>query len=163
MQAGHRDDGDGDWSAVEVGAIDAALAEARAALAHDDVPVGAVVIRDGEIIARRHNERELTGDPVVHAEVLALQDAAAAIGGWRLDDCTLVVTLEPCAMCAGALVNARVGRLVFGATDPKAGAVVSHFEIVRGDPLNHRVDVGHGLRSQECGDLLRVFFRSRRS
>ncbi|WP_040495536.1 tRNA adenosine(34) deaminase TadA [Ilumatobacter nonamiensis] len=139
-----------------------ALDEARAAPDHGDVPVGAVVIRDGEVIAARHNERELTGDPVAHAEVLALQDAAAHIGHWRLDDCTLVVTLEPCAMCAGAMVNARLGTVVFGATDPKAGAVVSHFGLLGGAPLNHAVEVIGAVRQDECGDLLRDFFRARR-
>jgi tRNA(adenine34) deaminase len=139
-----------------------ALAEAHAALAHDDVPVGAVVVRAGVVIAQRHNERELTGDPIAHAEVLALRDAAAVVGSWRLDDCTLVVTLEPCAMCAGAMVNARLGALVFGATDPKAGGVVSHYELLRGDPLNHRVDVTHGVQADACGELLRDFFRARR-
>lgn len=144
-------------------AMTIALAEARAAIVHDDVPVGAVVLRDGVVIARRHNERELTGDPVAHAEVLALRDAAARVGNWRLDECTLVVTLEPCAMCAGAMVNARLGSLVFGATDPKAGAVVSHYGLLRGVPLNHRVTVEHGERAAECGDLLREFFRARRA
>ncbi len=139
-----------------------ALEEARAALAHDDVPVGAIVVRDGEVIARRHNERELSGDPIAHAEVLALRDAADVVGSWRLDDCTLVVTLEPCAMCAGALVNARVERVVFGATDPKAGAVVSHFRLLDGAPLNHRVEVEQGTLADECGQVLRDFFRARR-
>jgi tRNA(adenine34) deaminase len=139
-----------------------ALDEARAAIEHDDVPVGAVVIRDGVVIARRHNERELTGDPVAHAEVLALRDAAAHLGNWRLDECTLVVTLEPCAMCAGAMVNARLETVVFGATDPKAGAVVSHFGLLNGAPLNHTVDVVRDVRGHECGDLLRAFFRARR-
>jgi len=140
----------------------AALVEARAAIAHDDVPVGAVVTHGGEVIAARHNERELSGDPVAHAEVLALRDAAAHVGNWRLHECTLVVTLEPCAMCAGAMVNARLGTLVFGAIDPKAGAVVSHFGLLDGAPLNHRVDVVAGVRADECGDLLRDFFRARR-
>jgi tRNA(adenine34) deaminase len=140
-----------------------ALSEARAALDHDDVPVGAVVIHDDDVIAARHNERELTSDPVAHAEVLALRDAAERLGSWRLDECTLVVTLEPCAMCAGAMVNARLGRVVFGATDPKAGAVVSHFRLLDGAPLNHRVDVVSGVRDDECGDLLRTFFRDRRA
>ncbi len=140
-----------------------ALDEARAAVDHGDVPVGAIVVRDGDVIAARHNERELTGDPTAHAEVLALRDAAALIGSWRLDDCTLVVTLEPCAMCAGALVNARVRRLVFGATDPKAGAVVSHFGLTSGAPLNHAVDTLGDVRADECGEILRVFFRQRRS
>ena len=139
-----------------------ALAEARAATLHDDVPVGAIVVRDGEVIARRHNERELTGDPVAHAEVLALRDAAAVVGHWRLDDCTIVVTLEPCAMCAGAMVNARVGAVVFAATDPKAGAAVSHFRILDGAPLNHAVPIEAGVRAAESSELLRTFFRSRR-
>ena len=139
-----------------------ALDEARAALDHDDVPVGAVVVRAGAVIAARHNERELTGDPVAHAEVLALRDAAAAIGSWRLDDCTLVVTLEPCAMCAGAMVNARLGSLIFGATDPKAGAVTSHFHLLDGAPLNHAVGVESGVLDEECATLLRDFFRARR-
>ena len=142
--------------------MSAALAEARAAVAHDDVPVGAVVVLEGEVIAARHNERELRGDPVAHAEILALRDAAAHVGTWRLDDCTLVVTLEPCAMCAGALVNARVGTLVFGAPDPKAGAVVSHFGLLDGAPLNHTVDTVGGVRTDESAELLRRFFRARR-
>ena len=140
-----------------------AVDEARLALEHDDVPVGAIVVRDGEVIARRHNERERTGDPVAHAEVLAVRDAAAHVGSWRLDDCTLFVTLEPCAMCAGALVNSRLGRLVYGADDPKAGAVDSHFRLLDGAPLNHRVPTVGGVRADECGDLLRTFFRARRS
>jgi tRNA(adenine34) deaminase len=139
-----------------------ALDEAKAALVHGDVPVGAIVVRNGRVIARRHNERELTGDPVAHAEVLALRDAAAVVGSWRLDECTMIVTLEPCAMCAGAMVNARLGALVFGATDPKAGGVISHFELLRGDPLNHRVVVEHGVAADACGELLREFFRARR-
>ncbi len=139
-----------------------ALDEARAALDHGDVPVGAVVVRDGAVIAARHNERELSGDPVAHAEVLALRDAAAHIGNWRLDDCTMYVTLEPCAMCAGAMVNARLGSVVFGATDPKAGAVVSHFGLLAGAPLNHAVATTVDVRADECGDLLRDFFRARR-
>lgn len=140
-----------------------ALDEARAAVEHGDVPVGAVVVRNGEIIARRHNERELSGDPVAHAEILALRDAAEIVGSWRLDECTLVVTLEPCAMCAGAMVNARLGRLVFGTDDPKAGAVVSHFRLLDGAPLNHAVPIEAGIEADECGRLLRDFFRARRS
>ena len=139
-----------------------ALDEARAALAHDDVPVGAVVIRNGEVIARRHNERELTGDPTAHAEVLALRDAAEVIGHWRLDDCTLVVTLEPCAMCAGAMVNARLGHLVYGATDPKAGAAGSCFDLVDSPTLNHRLPRTVDVRSDECSSILREFFAARR-
>ena len=140
----------------------AALVEARAALVHDDVPVGAVVIRGGEIIAARHNERELTGDPTAHAEVLALRDAAAAVGRWRLDDCTLVVTLEPCVMCAGALVNSRLGHLVYGAADPKAGAAGSCFDLVDTEVLNHRVPRTTGVLAEECGRLLVDFFSARR-
>jgi tRNA(adenine34) deaminase len=140
----------------------AALDEARAAIAHDDVPVGAVVVRAGHIIAARHNERELTGDPTAHAEVLALRDAAAHVGHWRLDDCTLVVTLEPCAMCAGAMVNARLGHLVYGAHDPKAGAAGSCFDLVDSPMLNHRVPRTVGVLADECGELLRGFFRERR-
>ncbi len=139
-----------------------ALDEARAALGHGDVPVGAVVIRDGVVLAARHNERELTGDPTAHAEILALRDAATAIGHWRLDDCILVVTLEPCAMCAGAMVNGRLGHLVFGATDPKAGAAGSCFDLLDGTVLNHRVPRSVGVRADECGALLVEFFAARR-
>ncbi len=139
-----------------------ALDEARAALGHDDVPVGAVVVRDGAVIAARHNERELTGDPTAHAEILALRDAAAAVGHWRLDDCTLVVTLEPCAMCAGAMVNARLGLLVYGATDPKAGAAGSRFDLVDSDLLNHRVPRITGVEVDECARILVEFFAARR-
>ncbi len=140
-----------------------ALDHARAALEHDDVPVGAVIVRDGEVIAARHNERELTGDPTAHAEVLAMRDAAAVIGHWRLDDCTMYVTLEPCPMCAGAMVNGRLGRLVYGADDPKAGAVDNVFRLLDGDRLNHRVPWTKSLAADEAGDLLRTFFRARRT
>ena len=143
-------------------AMRAALDEARAALAHDDVPVGAVVVRGGDVIAARHNERELTGDPTAHAEVLAMRDAAAVIGHWRLDDCTLVVTLEPCAMCAGAMVNGRLAHLVYGATDPKAGAAGSRFDLVDSALLNHRVPRTVGVLAEECGKLLVEFFAARR-
>lgn len=142
--------------------MQSAIAEARSAVAHDDVPVGAVVVRHGEIIAARHNERELTGDPTAHAEVLALRDAAAAVGHWRLDDCTLVVTLEPCPMCAGAIVNARLGALVYGAADPKAGAAGSCFDLVDHPALNHRVPRTTGVLADECGRLLIDFFAARR-
>jgi tRNA(adenine34) deaminase len=140
-----------------------AIEQAEAAQAHDDVPVGAVIVHQGHVIAARHNERELTGDPVAHAEVLALQDAASEIGSWRLHDCTMYVTLEPCTMCAGAMVNARLERVVYGASDPKAGAVDHHFHVLDGAVLNHRVDVVAGIEAQRCGDLLRDFFRSRRT
>jgi len=140
-----------------------ALDEARAALEHHDVPVGAAVVHQGQVIAARHNERELTNDPVAHAEVLALRDAAEHLGQWRLDECTLYVTLEPCAMCAGAAVNARLGRLVYGTDDPKAGAVTSHFGLLDSDVLNHRVDVTGGVAADEAAELLRTFFRERRA
>jgi tRNA(adenine34) deaminase len=144
-------------------AMTIALAEARAALEHDDVPVGAVVVHNGVVIAARHNERELHDDPVAHAEILALRDAATHLGQWRLEHCTMYVTLEPCPMCAGALVNARLSRLVYGAHDPKAGAVMSQFELLTGERLNHRVEVTNGVRASESADLLRAFFRLRRS
>ena len=143
-------------------AMELALAQARLAELHDDVPVGAVVLRHGEVIAARHNERELGGDPTAHAEVLALRDAAAVVGHWRLHDCTLVVTLEPCAMCAGALVNARIGRLVYGADDPKAGAVRSLFTIADDSRLNHRARVEHGVLAAESSAMLQAFFAARR-
>lgn len=139
-----------------------AMAEAIAAEAHGDVPIGAVVVRDGVVIAARHNERELTGDPTAHAEVLALRDAATVVGHWRLLDCTLYVTLEPCVMCAGATVNARVGRVVFGATDPKAGAVTSLYQVCGDERLNHRPPVTSGVLAEECGALLKAFFAARR-
>jgi tRNA(adenine34) deaminase len=142
--------------------MSAALEEANSALEHDDVPVGAIVIRGGEVIAARHNERELTGDPTAHAEILALRAAADHVGHWRLDECTMFVTLEPCAMCAGAMVNARLGQLVYGATDPKAGAAGSTFDLTDGEVLNHRVPVTSGVLADECGRLLVDFFRSRR-
>ncbi len=135
-----------------------ALAEAEAALAHGDVPIGAVALVNGEVIARRHNERELTGDPTAHAELLALRDAAKVLGHWRLDSVTLVVTLEPCAMCAGALVNGRVARVVFGAPDPKAGAVGSLYNLCVDPRLNHEVEVQHGVMAEESAVLLQTFF-----
>ena len=139
-------------------AMSVALEEARAALAHGDVPIGAVVVIDGEIVARRHNERELTHDPSAHAEILALRDASAAVGSWRLDAATLVVTLEPCTMCAGAAVNGRVGRVVFGARDLKAGAVVSLYGIGSDPRLNHEFQVIADVAADECGELLTAFF-----
>ena len=140
-----------------------ALAEAELAVAHGDIPVGALVVVDGQVVARRHNERERTGDPTAHAELLALRDAAAVVGdGWRLVDATLVVTLEPCPMCAGALVAARLGRLVFGAADPRAGACGSLYNLCADPRLNHAVPVTHGVRAAECSALLAEFFASRR-
>jgi tRNA(adenine34) deaminase len=140
-----------------------ALREARKALAHDDVPIGAVVARGEQIIAARHNERELTGDPTAHAEVLALRDAARAVGSWRLDGCTLVVTLEPCVMCAGAAHLARVDRVVYGALDLKAGALGSLYNIGTDARLNHEYDVVSGVRADDAADLLTRFFAGRRA
>ncbi len=141
----------------------AALAEAALAPVHGDVPIGAVVLdASGGELARAHNERELSGDPTAHAEVLALRRAASRLGSWRLEECTLVVTLEPCTMCAGALVLSRVRRLVFGAYDPKAGAVASLWDVVRDPRLNHRPDVIGGISAEECGALLHEFFAAQR-
>jgi tRNA(adenine34) deaminase len=141
-----------------------ALAEARAALDHDDVPIGAVVARldDGMVLAQRHNERERKGDPTAHAEILALQDAAAALGTWRLDGCALVVTLEPCPMCAGAALNARIGTIAYGAADPKAGAVGSLYNLAVDPRLNHEMRVVAGVEAAAAGALLREFFATRR-
>jgi tRNA(adenine34) deaminase len=140
-----------------------ALDVARLALASDDVPVGAVVLDStGVIIGRGFNQREALGDPTAHAELLAIRAATSALGSWRLDGCTLVVTLEPCAMCAGALVQARVSRLVFGAYDPKAGAVGSLWDLVRDRRLNHRPEVIAGVLAEESSTLLRTFFESHR-
>jgi tRNA(adenine34) deaminase len=144
-------------------AMAVALDEARAALVHGDVPIGAVVVApDGQVVARRHNERERLGDPTAHAEVLALRDAAAALGSWRLTGASLVVTLEPCPMCAGALVNARVARLVYGCADPKAGAVDTLFTIGRDARLNHRFEVTSSVLAEPCAAILKEFFAARR-
>ena len=140
-----------------------ALEQAVLTAASDDVPVGAIVVdADGEVVGVGCNARELTGDPTAHAEVLALRAASAAVGTWRLSGCTLVVTLEPCTMCAGALVLARVSRVVFGASDPKAGAVGSLWDVVRDRRLNHRPEVVGGVLAEECGSVLRDFFEGRR-
>src|SRR5215472_9700077 len=140
-----------------------ALGEAAAAVGHHDVPVGAVVVAgDGTVIARRHNERELRGDPTAHAEILAIRDAAQATRSWRLDGATLVVTLEPCPMCAGALVAARVARLVFGAPDPKAGAAGSLYNLCADPRLNHELEVRHGVEASAAAELLSGFFADRR-
>ncbi|KGM02746.1 cytidine deaminase [Cellulomonas cellasea DSM 20118] len=141
-----------------------ALDEARAALATGDVPVGAVVVGPGgAVVGTGRNAREAAGDPTAHAEVLALRAASVTLGRWRLDDCTLVVTLEPCLMCAGATVLARVPRLVLGAWDPKAGACGSQWDVVRDRRLNHRVEVVGGVREDECGAVLRDFFAGHRT
>jgi tRNA(adenine34) deaminase len=139
-----------------------ALREAERALEHDDVPIGAVLVHDGEVLSAAHNERELREDPTAHAEILAVREAAAALGTWRLLDTVLYVTLEPCAMCAGALVLARVPRVIYGATDPKAGAAGSVLDVLAEPRLNHRPEVAGGLLSEECGRLLRQFFAARR-
>jgi len=139
-----------------------ALEEATAAAGHGDVPIGAVALVDGEVVAQRHNERELTGDPTAHAEVLCLRDAAAARGRWRLDGVTLVVTLEPCPMCAGALWAARVDHVVYGATDLKAGAIGSLYNVAADPRLNHEVRVTHGVLADESTALLQAFFADRR-
>jgi tRNA(adenine34) deaminase len=139
-----------------------ALEEARAAGAAGDVPVGAVVVRGDELVGRAGNARERLGDPTAHAEILALRRASEALGTWHLEACAMVVTLEPCAMCAGAVVLARIDRLVYGASDPKAGFAGSLGDLVRDGRLNHEVDVTVGVLAEECGDLLRAFFVDRR-
>ena len=142
--------------------MELAIESARRAEAHGDVPVGAVVARDGRVLAAAGNERELRGDPTAHAEVVAIRAAAEALGGWRLADTTLYVTLEPCSMCAGAIILARIPEVVFGAPDPKAGAAGSALEVLGEPALNHRPQVRGGLMEDECSALLREFFESRR-
>ena len=141
----------------------AALAEARAAVAHDDVPIGAVVVHDGRIVARRHNERELTGDPTAHAEVLALRDAAESLGSWRLEGATLVVTLEPCPMCAGAAWAARLDRVVYGAPNLEAGSTGSLYHLGSDPRLNHEFETVGGVLGAECAALVTSFFEARRN
>ncbi len=139
-----------------------ALREADRALEHDDVPVGCVIVAAGEVVAAARNERELRGDPTAHAEVLALREASQRLDSWRLDDTVIYVTLEPCAMCAGAIVLARVPRAVYGASDPKTGAAGSVLDVLSEPRLNHRPDVAGGLLAEESAALLRAFFASRR-
>jgi tRNA(adenine34) deaminase len=139
-----------------------ALREASRALEHEDVPIGAVVVQGGEVIGAGHNERELRADPTAHAEMIALREAARALGSWRILESVMYVTLEPCAMCAGAIVLARLPRVVFGATDPKAGAAGSVFNVLEEPRLNHRPQVESGLLAEDCADLLRAFFAPRR-
>ena len=146
----------------DVTAMRAALVEARRATEHGDVPVGAIVVCDGVVIASAGNQREQINDPSAHAEVLALRAAAAHLGTWRLDDCTLYVTLEPCVMCAGAIINARVGTVVFGAPDLKAGALGSLYNIAADPRLNHEPVVRHGVLGEESASLLHEFFSERR-
>ena len=150
------------WSELDAAMMQEALAEARAAVDHDDVPIGAVVELGGEVIARGRNERELLQDPTAHAEVLALRQAAEAVGSWRVLDATLYVTLEPCSMCAGAIVLSRIPRVVYGTTDPKAGACGSVLDVTGEPRFNHRPVVEGGLLAEECGGLLREFFAARR-
>ena len=139
-----------------------ALTEASAAVEHEDVPVGALVIVGDEVVSSRHNERQLTGDPTAHAEILALRDAANQLGTWRLDGATLVSTLEPCPMCAGGAVNARIGHVVFGAHDPKAGAVETLYNLLADPRLNHQARITSGVLADECGEILTTFFAKRR-
>jgi tRNA(adenine34) deaminase len=148
---------------TDADAMGLALDEARRALEHGDVPVGAVALIAGEVVASDHNRREELADPTAHAELLVLRSAAAVVGGWRLGDVTLVVTLEPCPMCAGALVAARLGRLVFGTPDPRAGACGSLYNLCSDPRLNHDVAVTHGVRAAECSELLAQFFAGRRA
>ena len=140
----------------------AALREARDSLARDEVPVGCVVVHDGMVVGRGHNQVEALQDATAHAEIVAIGAASNALGSWRLTDCSLYVTLEPCAMCAGAIVLARLGRLVYGASDPKAGACGSVLDVIGEPRLNHRVPVTRGVLEPECGELLREFFRRKR-
>ena len=149
-------------SAVE-GAMREALQQARLAGESGDVPVGAVVVHQGKVIASRHNERELTNDPTAHAEILALRDAAKELGTWRLTECTLVVTLEPCVMCAGALMNARIGTLVYATADLRGGATASLYNVCTDPRLNHQPAVVHGVCEYEATDLLKSFFLNKRS
>jgi len=143
--------------------MDAALREAARARALDEVPVGCCIVRDGHIIGRAHNQREMLHDPAAHAEMIAITQAAEALGDWRLEGATLYVTLEPCAMCAGAIVLARIPRVVFGVRDPKAGAVRTLYRLLDDPRLNHQVQVVEGLRAEECRALLQQFFQDRRA
>lgn len=156
--------------AGEVGPLDLdrawmqrAIRQAQAAAEADEVPVGAVIVRDGQLLAQAYNGREQLRDPTAHAEMIAITQAAAAIEDWRLERCTLYVTLEPCPMCAGAILQARIPRVVFGASDAKAGAVVSLYELLSDRRLNHRAEVLGGVLGQECGQLLSSFFASKRA
>jgi tRNA(adenine34) deaminase len=161
MQVGGHEDLEEEVAALERG-MEIALAEARRAEEHGDVPIGAAILRNGQLLAAAGNERELRGDPTAHAEVLAIRAAAEALGGWRLADTTLYVTLEPCAMCAGAIVLARIPTVVFAAADPKAGAAGSVFDVLAEPALNHRPRVIGGIRAAASATLLRNFFAARR-
>jgi tRNA(adenine34) deaminase len=153
---------EGNPMAAHLQAMGLAIEQARLAGSHGDVPIGAVILRDGEPLARAGNERELRRDPTAHAEILAIRAAAEALGGWRLPGTTLYVTLEPCAMCAGAIVLARIPTVVIGAPDPKAGAAGSVLDVLAEPALNHRPEVVGGVREEECAALLREFFSARR-
>ncbi len=142
--------------------MELALEEARKAPEHDDVPVGAVAVANGAVLARAHNERELRSDPTAHAEILVLRQASRKLGRWRLNDVTLYVSVEPCPMCAGALVAARIHRLVYGAADDKAGAALSLYNLVQDPRLNHECQVTAGVMAEECGELLQAFFQGKR-
>ena len=139
-----------------------ALAQAQEALAVDEVPVGAIIVREGAVIAAAHNGREQLRDPTAHAEMIAITQAAAAIGSWRLSNCTLYVTLEPCPMCAGAIQQSRLSRIVYGADDPKSGAVKSLFQLLTDNRLNHQVEVESGVMAEQCGQMLTDFFKQKR-
>ena len=151
-----------DYLALDERMMRIAIDEARSCLDSEDVPVGAVVARGHEVVAGAGNGRERLQDPTAHAEILALRDASVAVGSWRLDGCTLYVTLEPCAMCAGAIVLARIDRVVFGAVDPKAGFAGSLGNLLQDPRLNHRPELTGGLLADDCGELLKAFFRDRR-
>jgi tRNA(adenine34) deaminase len=152
----------GELAIARADAMGMALERARAAAGHGDVPIGAAILREGEVLALAGNERELRADPTAHAELLAIRAAAEALGGWRLPGTTLYVTLEPCAMCAGAVVLARIPTVVYGAPDPKAGAAGSVLDVLSNPALNHRPEVIAGVREEECAALLRDFFAARR-
>lgn len=139
-----------------------AIEQARLAAAEDEVPIGAVIVRDGQVLGAAHNQREQLHDPTAHAEMIAITQAATALDSWRLEGCTLYVTLEPCPMCAGAIVQARIKRVVYGADDPKAGAVRSLYEILNDSRLNHRAEVSPGILAGECGEMLSEFFQQKR-
>lgn len=151
------------WSETDLAHMRSALAEAEAAAESGEVPVGAVVVAGGEVVARGHNRSETDNDPSAHAEIVALREAARKTGNYRLTDATLYVTLEPCAMCMGALVQARIERLVFGAYDPKAGAAGSAIDLSDSPSFNHRFEINGGVMAEECGSVLKAFFESRRT
>ncbi|GIV26217.1 MAG: tRNA-specific adenosine deaminase [Bacteroidia bacterium] len=151
------------WNEEDVAFMRKALAEAEAAAEEGEVPVGAIIVWGGEVVAAAHNQRELLRDPTAHAEMIAITQAAAALGDWRLENCTLYVTLEPCPMCAGAIVQARIPRVVYGARDPKAGACESLYQITSDPRLNHRAEVVGGVLEENCRKILQEFFRRRRN